>query len=190
MEENLGHKLRRARESAGLTVDDAVYRAKMPRAVVVALEADDFGFFASPLYARSFLKQYGDYVGLDTSPWVDDLVPTAMIDGEYADALIEIDEPSQPVIRERQVRSGSAGSLAALWLIVITGGLVWGGVELFNALESMHAKVPEEPIPQADPKPKPTTPEIADAEDVDGEKETVSTAEPEPPKRAIIVRDP
>ena len=185
MEENLGNKLRRARESAGLTVDDAVYLAKMPRAVVEALEADDFGFFTSPLYARSFLKQYGDYVNLDVSPWLEDLVPTAMIDGEAVDSIIEIEEPSQPVRRERQKKSGGGGSLAALWLIVITGGLVWGGRELFKDFESKHAKAPA-PIPEVATKPDEPAPEIVAVEE---EIKTITTDGPEPAKRAIIVRE-
>lgn len=186
MEENLGNKLRRARESAGLSVDDAVYLAKMPRAVVEALEADDFGFFTSPLYARSFLKQYGDYVNLDVSPWLDDLVPTAMIDGDSADSIIEIEEPPpQPVFRERQKRSGGGGSLAALWLIVITGGLVWGGRELFKDFESKHAKAPAS-NQEAVTKPDEPAPEIVTVEE---EIKTITTDGPEPAKRAIIVRE-
>jgi cytoskeletal protein RodZ len=185
MEENLGNKLRRARESAGLTVDDAVYLAKMPRAVVEALEADDFGFFTSPLYARSFLKQYGDYVNLDVSPWIVDLVPTAMIDGDAVDSIIEIEEPVQPVHRERQKKSGGGGSLAALWLIVITGGLVWGGRELFKDFESKHAKAPA-PVQEVPTKPDEPAPRIVAVEE---EIKTVTTDGPEPAKRAIIVRE-
>ncbi len=185
MEENLGHRLRIAREAAGLEVDDAVYRAKLPRAVVEALEADDYGFFTSPLYARSFLKQYGDYVGLDVTPWMEALVPTAMIDGDAADALIEIEEPSPPVPREREKKGGGAGSMAALWLILITIGLIWGGMELFKDFESKHAKAPA-PVPEIAAKPAPTTPE---PENVDEEKKRIATDGPEPPKRAIIVRD-
>ncbi len=185
MEENLGKRLRGAREAAGLEVDDAVYRAKLPRAVVEALEADDYGFFTSPLYARSFLKQYGDYVGLDVTPWIEDLVPTAMIDGDAADALIEIEEPAPQVLRERQGKGGGGGSMAALWLILITVGLIWGGVKLFEDFESKHAKAPAS-VPETSTKPDLTTPED---ENPDEEKKTVSTDGPEPPKRAIIVRD-
>lgn len=187
MEGNLGNRLRKAREAAGLDVDDAVYRAKLPRAVVEALESDDFGFFTSPLYARSFLKQYGDYVGLDVSPWLDDLVPTAMIDSEAVESIIEIEEATPPpVLKERVRKGGGAGSLAALWLIVITGGLVWGGREIFKDFESKHAKenAPAQPI-AAKPDAKPAEPETEEVE----EEKTVSTVEPEPPKRAIIVRD-
>ncbi len=195
MEQNLGKRLRAAREAASLEIDDAVYRAKLPRAVVEALEAEDFGFFASPLYARSFLKQYGDYVGLDVTPWIDDLIPTPMIDGDSADLIIEIEEPPPPVLRERQRKGGGGGSLAALWLIVITGGLVWGGMELFKEFESKHAKAPA-PVPSTVAKPDASVPseatapeELASEQEKPDEEESVPTNQPEPPKRAIIVRD-
>ena len=185
MEETLGNRLRAAREATGLEVDDAVYRAKLPRAVVEALEADDYGFFTSPLYARSFLKQYGDYVGLDVTPWIGDLVPTAMIDGDAADALIEIEEPKPPVFRERVRKGGGGGSMAPLWLILITIGLIWGGVGLFKNFESKHAEAPA-PVLDIAAKPDPITPE---PENVVEEKKSIATDAPEPPKRAIIVRD-
>ncbi len=184
MQENLGNKLRRARESAELTIDDAVFLAKIPRAVVVALEADDFGFFTSPLYARSFLKQYGDYVGLDVTLWIDDLVPTAMIDGDSANSIIEIEEQTAPPVPwERKKKSG--GSLAAIWLLVITGWLVWGGMQLFKDFESKHAKAPAS-VQEDAAKPTEPTPEITKVEE---ETKTVTTDGPEPAKRAIIVRE-
>lgn len=152
------------------------------------MEADNFGFFTSPLYARSFLKQYGDYVGLDVTPWIVDLVPTALIDGETAEAFIEILEPfSQPVIREkrRNAEGGGGGAMAAIWLVLITGGLVWGGMELFKEFESKHGKAPV-PTPPTATKADPTPP---DRENKDEEEAAAATDGPEPPKRAIIVRD-
>jgi cytoskeleton protein RodZ len=193
MEGNLGKKLRAAREAAGLTIDDAVYRAKLPRSVVVALEAEDFGFFTSPLYARSFLKQYGDYVGMDVTPWLDELVPTALIDGEAVEAFIEIEEPSPlPVIRDRKRDTSGGGAMAAVWMILITGGLIWGGVELFREFERRHAVVPP---PAQTPTAQATLVEVLEidneaAQEADGPaQEVVATEGPEPPRRAIIVRE-
>lgn len=193
MEENLGKKLRAAREAAGLTIDDAVYRAKLPRSVVEALEAEDFGFFTSPLYARSFLKQYGDYVGMDVTPWLDELVPTALIDGEAVEAFIEIDEPAPlPVIRDRKRDTGGGGAMAAVWMILITGGLIWGGVELFREFERRHAAAP---LPVQLPTAQAPLVEVLELEneatqEADGPvQEVVATEGPEPPRRAIIVRE-
>lgn len=185
MEDNLGIKLRCAREAAGLTVDDAVYRAKLPRAVVEALEADDFGFFTSPLYARSFLKQYGDYVRLDVTPWIEDLVPTALIDGEAVEAFIEIDEPAPaPILRERKKEVAGGGTMAAMWLTVITGGLIWGGMEVYRGFERQHSEAPA-PVETASTEADPAAGEVESAE----EEKTAAAEGPEPPRRAIIVRE-
>ena len=144
MEESLGYKLRAARELAGLTVDDAVYRARIPRAVVNALESEDFGFFTSPLYARSFLKQYGEYVGADVEPWLDSLVPTALIDSDDVESLIQIPSSSSHTHEHNApVRiSNSSGHWAAVWLIAITGALVWGGFEVFQRFDAQLSESP------------------------------------------------
>lgn len=187
MENSLGKTLRKTRESAGISVDDAVYLARIPRSVVLALEDEDFGFFTSPLYARSFLRQYGDYIGADVEPWIDDLVPATMIDGEAVESFVDISEPvAAAVTREKPPKSN--GTFAAIWMILITAGLVWGGLEIYKNFEANLAEETPETV-------------RTDEEPAD-EGETVSTAEepvpeeippeekdnvPEPPKRAIIV---
>jgi cytoskeletal protein RodZ len=186
MEESLGKTLRNAREASGITVDDAVYRARMPRAVVEALEADDFGFFASPLYARSFLKQYGEYIGVDVDPWIDDIVPTPLIDSDAAEAYIDIADPD-PVpakMENTKEKSTGGGAMAAVWMVLITGGLVWGGVEYFRRLDGKLST----PAPQQAAAPAPVQED--DAVPETPEEKPIANAEPEAPRRAIIVNLP
>lgn len=187
MDEDLGIKLRSAREASGLTVDDAVYRAKLPRDVVEALESGDFGYFTSALYARSFLKQYGDYVGLDVEPWIGELVPTTQIDVEVAESIIEIDDSDSPPAAREKARDhggGGGGAIPAMWLIIITGGLIWGGLEIYRAFERKHsnasASVPASVI---------STTARAEPPTEQAEEEPDATNRPEPPRRAIIVRE-
>jgi len=188
MEENLGITLRRAREASDLTVDDAVYRARLPRAVVEALEADDFGYFTSPLYARSFLRQYGDYVGVDVSPWIDDLVPTALIDSESAESFLDLSDPAPaaPARETEKAKSSGGGAVAAVWMILITGGLVWGGMEIFKSLDARLSPPASAPLQVAAA--DPTPPEAVPEEDPEAPVEKpVAATSPETPKRAIIV---
>ena len=192
MEESLGRTLRSAREASGLTVDDAVYRAKLPRAVVEALEADDFGFFSSPLYARSFLRQYGEYIGADVGPWIDDLVPTALIESETLEAFIDLTAPEPaPKAREKEKpRKTGGGAMAAVWMILITGGLVWGGIEIFRHYETKTTPPLQAPGPQQAAA-TPAPPEEPLAESPEKKPAAPSPpAEPEPPQRAIIVEVP
>ncbi len=189
MEESLGNILRSAREASGITVDDAVYRAKLPRAVVEALEAGDIGFFASPLYARSFLKQYGEYVGVDVSQWIDDLVPTTLIDSETVESFIDLsDSTTPPATREKgkeKTKSSGGGAMAAVWMALITGGLVWGGIEVFKRLDGKLS--PPSPVPQQATAADSAPPETALDEP---EEKPIATTQPEPPRRAIIVNLP
>ncbi len=184
MEESLGNILRAARMTNGISVDDAVYIAKLPRAVVEALEAEDFGFFSSPLYARSFLKQYGDYVGANVEPWLDDLEPTTMIDGQAVESFIDISAPvAAAVTREKPKAGTGGGAWAALWMILITAGAVWGGVKIYENFESKLA--PPEETAETEGEPAEEPPEEPAVE----EEKSVAKAQPETPPRAIIVRE-
>ncbi len=196
MEETLGNVLRAARKNSGISVDDAVYIAKMPRAVVEALESEDFGFFSSPLYARSFLQQYGEYIGADVEPWLDDLEPTTMIDGEAVESFIDISEPvAAAVTREKPKSQTGGGAMAAVWMILITAGLVWGGIAVYEEFESSLAP----PAATADPDTKAedkipsdnlVEPAAQDAPPAGTEDSVAETGtQLESPRRAIIVRE-
>ncbi len=196
MDESLGNTLRAAREVAGITVDDAVYLAKMPRAVVEALETDNFGFFSSPLYARSFLQQYGEYVGANVEPWINDLEPTTMIDGEAVESFIDISEPvAAAVVREKPKRNTGGGKWAALWGILITASAIWGGFQIIENFETkFQTQSPAElPTPAQTAGGEAQMPaDRGEIEEVPLEpemKENVAGAQPEPPRRAIIVRE-
>ncbi len=207
MEDSLGHKLRTARESAGITVDDAVYRERIPRAVVTALEAEDFGFFTSPLYARSFLNQYSKYVGVDVEPWLDSLVPTTLIDGDNVESLIQSPEPATHGHHHNhshhhpapETISTSSGNWAALWLISITGALIWGGFQIFERFDESLSEtspaaqqvVTAETAAAAPVRPVevPRTPAKPPAIPSDVQAVAENNNQPESPRRAIIVRE-
>ena len=189
MEETLGNHLRKTRESAGITVDDAVYLAKIPRAVVEALEAEDFGFFTSPLYARSFLLQYSEYIGADVGFWSDSFVPATMIDGEAVESFIDISEPVAKAVTKEQART-SGGGWAAVWMVAITAGLVWGGFEVFRKIDGQFSVEPVElgeTVFEPDDQP---TPAPSEEKVTVQSKDEITNKGPEPPKRAIIVNLP
>ena len=196
MEQTLGNVLRAARKSAGITVDDAVYLAKMPRAVVEALEAEDFGFFSSPLYARSFLQQYGEYVGADVEPWLDDFEPTTMIDGEALESFIDLSDPvAAAVTREKPKPNTSGSKWAPVWMILFTAGLLWAGIILYGYFESRFAPSAETAISNdedgintsSQEASNPTvTGEVEPAPALD-EGESTAGAQPTLPRRAIVI---
>lgn len=190
--ESLGKTLRDAREAAGTSLDDAVYLGKIPRDVVLALESENFGYFNSPLYARSFLQQYGDYVGVDVELWLDDIEPTAMIDGDDLESLIDLSGPAAaPALKEKKLKKKkSGGSTAAIWLILLTGGLIFGGIKVFELLDKQLSE--DDPPPELSKSPAETieseNEEIAETKPV--EEEPTPRIEPEAPKRAIVIELP
>ena len=62
-----GEHLAGARMSRGLTVEDAAHETNIPAGHLRALEAGDYEGFDGVAYARSFLRLYGNYLGVDVA---------------------------------------------------------------------------------------------------------------------------
>jgi cytoskeletal protein RodZ len=62
---SIGEQLKKARENRGLSIDDAAHEINIARKYLVALESEDFSQFTAETYALGFLKNYGEYLGLD-----------------------------------------------------------------------------------------------------------------------------
>lgn len=60
-----GARLRQARETAGLTIEDVSTRLKMPVRVVVALESEDGASLDAPVFVRGQLRSYARLFDLD-----------------------------------------------------------------------------------------------------------------------------
>jgi cytoskeletal protein RodZ len=63
--ESVGEVLRSAREARDLTIAQAHQETKISVEVLEALEADDYGSFASETYLKGFLRNYAQFLGLD-----------------------------------------------------------------------------------------------------------------------------
>jgi cytoskeletal protein RodZ len=64
--ESLGNKLRSTRESKGYTYEKVGDDIHIATRYLKALEAEDFSGFPGEPYLLGFLKNYGEYLGLDT----------------------------------------------------------------------------------------------------------------------------
>lgn len=62
----VGIMLREARTSKGLTPQDVERAIKIREKYIVAIEADSFGQLPSPSYAKGFVRNYAEYLGLPT----------------------------------------------------------------------------------------------------------------------------
>lgn len=66
-----GDRLRRAREAAGLRVEDVAERLKMPARVVRSLEAEDWDRLGAPVFVRGQLRSYSRLLGLGTATTIE-----------------------------------------------------------------------------------------------------------------------
>ena len=64
----IGEALIRARAARGRTLDDAERDTGITRRCLQALEDERFDLFPAPVYRRSFLRSYCQYLGIDPAP--------------------------------------------------------------------------------------------------------------------------
>lgn len=64
--DNIGNVLRQARIDKGMTIDDLQKKTRIQKRYLIAIENGDFDQLPGQFYVRAFIKQYGEYVGVDT----------------------------------------------------------------------------------------------------------------------------
>lgn len=62
----VGSMLREARTKKGITPGDVEQAIKIREKYILAIEADSFGDLPSPSYAKGFVRNYAEYLGLPT----------------------------------------------------------------------------------------------------------------------------
>ncbi len=69
--DELGHILREARETKGLTLAEVQDKTRINAHFLEALENGDYAVLPTPVHARGFLRNYARYLGLDPQPLLD-----------------------------------------------------------------------------------------------------------------------
>src|SRR6056297_551722 len=64
--ESIGKKLKTAREEKGYSTDQVARDTNIARRFILAMEQEDFSAFPGDTYLLGFLRNYGDYLGLDS----------------------------------------------------------------------------------------------------------------------------
>ncbi|MDZ8119650.1 helix-turn-helix domain-containing protein [Pontiella agarivorans] len=70
----IGQRLEAARQAKGVTVSEAGQATKILSKFIEAMEHDDFGALSAPVYAKSFIRMYAQYLGMDAAPLVDEYI--------------------------------------------------------------------------------------------------------------------
>jgi cytoskeletal protein RodZ len=137
----IGARLKAAREHAGLAMEDVRHVTRIPISVIAALEAEDFSVFSSPTYARSFLSQYSQFVGVDATPWLDSIEPVTFVSEEVVAPLFESrfvassPEPAPPYPPRN-------GALAAALVTAVTALMVVIAVKGYRLYDARFASEP------------------------------------------------
>jgi cytoskeleton protein RodZ len=133
----LGEILTEARETSGLSLEEASARTRISAKMLGYLENDQFGEFAAEAYARGSLRAYGGFLGLDVGML---LARYEAMRGHAAEPAAQpvwepVVEPAMPPVvtrmhRPRDVRRLVLGGVAVLVMVAVAAGvfLVRSGV--------------------------------------------------------------
>src|ERR1700744_1544076 len=69
---DIGSTLREARMHARIDISEVELHTKIRAKYLRAIENEEWDLLPGPVYVRSFLKTYGDYLGLDSRLLVDE----------------------------------------------------------------------------------------------------------------------
>lgn len=114
---SIGEQLKSARESKGVTLEEASRSLKISKKYLEALEGDNFSVFPANIYARGFLKNYSTYLGLDPKVMLDQFDKVSVLDAQ------DSERSSKTNVDKRRL-SGNR-FLMLFVAIVIAGVCIW-----------------------------------------------------------------
>jgi cytoskeleton protein RodZ len=153
----IGMSVREARERRGLTIADVETVTRIRAKHLRALEAERFDELPARAYARAFLREYAEFLELDSEKFLEEF-----------DARVPVveEEPIVPVGLPRPWRPRHAGAIAAGAGLVALGLLGWrvGNADSPDAppLRLLTTQAPEvqAPAPPQARRPLPKTPTL------------------------------
>jgi transcriptional regulator with XRE-family HTH domain len=117
----IGSELRAERERRGLALAEVEARTKIRVRYLAALEDGRYELLPGPAYARAFLRDYAEELGLDPSSGLSELEPAA--------EQLPPPPPSAPRLPRVARRTALAGAAAVVLIAAVTvaGALLGGG---------------------------------------------------------------
>jgi cytoskeletal protein RodZ len=130
--DTIGTRLRAARESKGMSIEDAAFETRIHAPYLRGLENDDYSGFASAIYAKSFLSLYSRYLGVDADEalrFFEGGNDTRLSGGAILPTLSSaVSSPAKPISRDaRPVKArGESPGFAPVFLGLVVLALVVG----------------------------------------------------------------
>ena len=180
---SIGRNLLIARKARGLSPEDAAFLTHIPAARLTELENDDYSGFANRVYAKSFIRIYSRFLGIDLSRELD-AFDTSDPDAPDPTHEKKVKAPRQFFLSAPPRRPRQQGRMLAATSIIMAGLAVAYINRLeANALSKAETSIrkgqprelrmtayadpdslrPGPGMPQDPPAPKPTTPTPAPA---------------------------
>jgi cytoskeleton protein RodZ len=167
---SVGETLTRARESAGLTVDDLSAQTRIRAGLIRQIEADDFRGCGGAVYARGHLRSIAKVIGVDAVELV------AEFDRSHADEPAPALVPVPAVDPHEAARAdGKQPNWAAAMAVALVVICVLAGISLFGNRGSSGHDTAAGSRPPASPAPSHTSSSPAPASPPPGAVSRVRT---------------
>ena len=136
--DEIGPRLREARMRLKIDINEVETRTKIRAKYLRAMENEEWDLLPGEVYVRSFLRTYGDFLGLDSRELIDDYRR------RYESPTDHEPPPIAPPGRERRdrVRPRRRGLPVPTWAIV-------GVVLAVRRRRAHHRGHPQPPFPEA-----------------------------------------
>lgn len=186
-----------AREKRGMSIEDAAHETRIPAQRLRYLETGNIAAFGSLTYARSFIRQYSDFLEVDASTMLEEL-PEGVLGGERDYRYLT--QSHGPWLRERamspeRITAPAAGRLhsiksplpaaIAVFVFILAGTAMWGRhvADLHSQTEPAALKA----LPVEDEGAPPAAPVAAAPSKLDAVKKTKQVDFPVSVHKAIPV---
>ncbi len=142
----LGETLQRARQTRGITIEDAERATRIPRRYLEALEQENYAILPAPVYARGFLRSYSGYLGLDPGALLP-LFPVGHVDEPTLEPLPAVKQPGTWSM-SGIIAVAAVGALILLVIALYSIGQEDGdGSVLLSQRTSVEESVPDVVVP-------------------------------------------
>jgi cytoskeletal protein RodZ len=155
---SVGETLTRAREAAGLSVEDLSAQTRIRGGLIRQIEADDFDGCGGAVYARGHLRSLAKVVGLDPEELVAEFDRSHA--HEPAPALVPIPavDPHEAARAERKQPNWTAAMAVALVVICVLAGISLLGNRHSGSPHTTAGGPSQPSAPAASPTPRSTPP--------------------------------
>jgi cytoskeletal protein RodZ len=173
----IGARLAARRQKVGVPIEKAAKDTRIPVARLRAIECDDFSSFSHPTYARLFLTDYANYLGVpleDIREYLPGVKGLGSADNNYLNVLL-----SKPgFLQGDQFKSirrllFAVGALLAALILIAAGIYIWRGWKKIERVQPATPAAESTPAPVEALEPLPTPVPVI-------ESTPTPTPEPEP----------